>query len=250
MLGATPTRYRSRFSGPQIEELLASISNKLELGHIVNDYTGGVELVASAESVKALYVDLQQFNDPNYIKGLITSIPDSLIFTKDDKKRLDRLAGVFQGSFPDLASRNSGVTTVGFKGGELTFIVDDGNGLQELSYWDNGSLSWKKSQFIASPNSAAITNTTNETKVLIKIDKTKYQTSKYLVRTESNLQVFAFELNIILKNGDVFWTTSASLGNNPDLMQISSITTDSTSINVNCTVGANTTSKFSKIAEM
>ena len=249
MLGATPTRYRSRFSGQQIDALLASVTNKLDIGFIIDNYTGGAELVASAESVKRIYLDLQQFNDPNYIKGLITSIPDALIFTRSDKNKLDRLAGFFQGSFPTSTERNSSVTTVGFHGGELTFLIDDGTGVQELSYWDNATLGWKKSVFVASMNSDIITNTLATTKVLIQIDKTKFQTLKYLIRTESASQVFGFELNILLKNSDVFWTTSASLGNNAALMSISSVTTDSGFIYVNCLVGANTTSKFTKIVE-
>lgn len=248
-LGATPMKYRSRYTGPQIEQLLDSVPSKLSLSHIVNDYSGGVELVASAESVRLLYLAQGRFSDPNYIKSLILSIPGALIFTQEDKDRIDALAGFFRGSFPNLSARNSGVDTVGFKGGELTFVIDDGFGQQELSYWDATALQWKKSQFLKSPIDPSQSYTTAANRVVISIDKTKFSSGKYAIRCDSATQFTMFELFLALKNTDVYWTTYAQLGTNDNLMKITSITVDPTSIQVNCDLAANVTVKVIRLGE-
>ncbi len=247
MLGATPIKYRSRYTGVQIDNLLASISNKLDKSHISNDFNGGTEIVASAELAKILYLDLNKFNDPNYITQLILSIPNALIFTKEDKDKIDRLGGFFQGSFKDAATRNASVSTVGFKGGELTFLMGNSDNHQQLDYWDAATLSWKMSLFEKQAEDTTTSHTTSATKVIITIPKTQYRTAKYGLRCESISQVWYQEINIVQHVDNIFWTTSLSLGDNPSLCTVTSVTQNTQSILVNCLVGANTTTKFKEL---
>lgn len=251
MLGATPLRYRSRFTGQQIEQLLDSVPSKLSLSHIVDDYTGGTELVASAESVRKLWLRLAAFDDPNYIKSLILSIPGALIFTQADKDRIEELAGFFQGSFNNPADRNSSVDTVGFSGGELSFLIDDGSGfgIQELSWWDAQSLQWKKSVFTKNPVDPVQNFTTAANRVVIQIDKAKFTSGKYAVRADTATQFTMFELFVALKGSDTYWTTYAQIGNNDDVMKITGVSVDASFIKINCDLAANVAVKVIRLGE-
>lgn len=97
---STPTRYRSLYSGQQIDNLLSSVSSKIDQTYIVNDFqTGGIDKVASAELVKTIWIDLQQFDDPNYITSLILSVPDNNLFTDALKSKLEGSSDLFKGVF-------------------------------------------------------------------------------------------------------------------------------------------------------
>ncbi len=248
MLGQIPTKYRSRFSGMEIDALLASISTKIDLSYIVNDFSGGEKLVASAEIAKQLFISLQRFDDPNYIKSLILSIPNSIIFTQEDKDKINRLAGFFQGSFPTIAARNLAVPTLGFTGGELTFIVNDGNGVQELSYWDVGSLTWKKSKFVPDIVSASTNFPTAGTVVAISMDKVKYSTAKYQVRAETDTAVRMFEVMVVIKNANVFWTVANDIGDLTSISVASAVIVGNV-CQISFVVSANTIVKFSRLSE-
>lgn len=249
MLNATPTRFRSRYTGKEIDQLLSSISNKIDLSYIVNNWDGGDQLVASAELAKTLFLEQQKLQDPNYIRELFLSIPDSVVFTKTDKDRLDRLAGFFQGSFANAAARNVAVSTLGFKGGELTFLVNDENGVQELSYWDIGSLTWKKSRFLPDPISAPTTIIPAGVVVGIVMDKTKYGAAKYLVKAETTSQIRAFEMLIVVKGANTYWTVYGEVGEGT-LVSVENVSIAGNDVRINLRVGANTTIRFARLTEL
>lgn len=66
-------KYRSVFTGTQIDNILSDVQNKIDKTVIINDFSGGADFVASAETVKTLNTSVNQIQDPAYLKSLINS---------------------------------------------------------------------------------------------------------------------------------------------------------------------------------
>ena len=144
-MAGIPTRYRSLFTGIEIDRILASVQNKIDVNYIVNDFTtGGERRVASAELAKILRAEIDIIRDPNFFAGIISQIQGFNVFTDDQKIKLEQLSTDFVGSFPNATARDEAVNVVGMKGGEFAFLDSDGRGYQEISYWHPQSLSWRK----------------------------------------------------------------------------------------------------------
>jgi hypothetical protein len=250
MLSPTPTKFRSRYTGAEIDSLLTSITNKIDASFIVNNFDGGENLVASAELAQILYKESQRFSDPNYIRSLILSIPQAVIVTQSDLDKLNRLAGAFQGSYADAPTRNTTVNTGSFRGGELTFLVNDGTGIQELSYWNASQLTWSKAKFIPSPNTDPVTSTAGGTVVGITLDLNRYKTAKYIVKAETATEMVVFELLLCIKGSNTMWTTYGYVGNNMNIARVLNCTFSVTDLTVNLSVSPNVSFSFSKIMEM
>jgi hypothetical protein len=251
MLNSTPSKFRSRYTGAEIDSLLTSIQNKIDTSYIVNNFDGGEDLIASAELAKILYDNDQRLNDPNYIQDLILSIPNAVIVTQADIDKLDRLAGAFQGSFADVAARNLGVNTGGFKGGELTFLINDGHGQQELSYWSTQSLTWVKASFLPSATLPPINSTVGGTVAAVQLDTNKFSLAKYIVKLTTSTELLVFELLVAVRSGvDTYWTTQGYIGTNSTLGKVLSCSIASNTLNVNVQVPPNSTLTFSKILEV
>lgn len=245
----TATRYRSRYTGRQIDELLGSIQGKIDTTYIVNDWSGGTDLVASAELAKNLHDRLEKFKDPNFVKELYLTIPDADIFTKQDRARLDRTIGFFLGSFPNAAERNLAINTIGFKGGEITFLIDDGEGLQELSYWDTNTLSWRKSKWTREMGGGSETPSTGPDTPVIVVDRNKFSSGKYLVKAQQGLLVKVLEVIFTSAGDNSWWTSYAPIGNLSGV-SIKGITMGTGTINISVTAPTGTVFKFQRIAEI
>jgi hypothetical protein len=243
--------YRSRYTGREIDQMLASIDNKIDLSYIINDWTGGTQLAASAELAKNLNERLLKFSDPNYIEELITSIPGSLIFTAEDKDKLDRLAGFFQGSFINAATRNLAVSTIGFSGGELTFLIDDGSGTntQELSYWDTSTSTWKKARFLPDPATAATRYVAGGTIIGVTFDKTKFGAGKYVIKGESDAHIKIVEMLAAVKGVDTFWTVQGEIGNGNNLFSVAGMSIAGDLVRINLLITPNVTIRMYRVAE-
>lgn len=83
-----PDRYRSVFTGAEIDALLASIKTKIDQSLIKNDFTGGEGYVASAEVVKTLNDAIVNLQNPNFFKALLLSLTDNNIYTTAEKQKL------------------------------------------------------------------------------------------------------------------------------------------------------------------
>ncbi len=249
MISATPTKYRSRFDGKTIDSLLSSISNKIDISYIVNNFDGGIKLAASAETVKTLYGYNQRFSDPNYIKALILSIPNAVVVYQADMDKLYQLAGAFQGSYATTADRNTKVNTAGFKGGELTFIINSNNGSQELSYWDAGALAWVQSKFTP-PTTTTPTTYPVGTASVISLDITKYNTAKYMIEAISASDIMVFEMIVTSKGSNTYWTTYGYVGSNTAFIKILNCVLTSTTLNINVQSIVGSTITITKISEM
>lgn len=250
MLSATPTKFRSRYTGAEVDSLLTSISNKIDTSYIVNNFDGGTGLVASAELAKTLYLNDQRFEDPNYIQDLILSIPNAVIYTTADQDKLNRLAGAFQGSFPNAATRNQSVNTGSFKGGELTFLINDGNGQQELSYWDSGALTWQKSQLIPSDNTIPATYPSGGDNVVMIMDLAKYEAAKYMVKCRNGTDIMIFEILLCTNGVDTFWTSQGYIGNNLTIGKMVNCSLTATELRITMNLALNTTVTFVRLSEV
>jgi hypothetical protein len=147
-----PQKYRSVFTGQEIDEAIASMQGSLNAGLIANDFNGGVGRIASAELAKTLKNTIDANNTGVNIKTLLLSVPNTKVLTDAEHTRLNFLTSTtsFRGSYPSAAVRDAALEdeSASYVGGELTFLVDDGSGdeLSEISRWDPGSNSWKKVQ--------------------------------------------------------------------------------------------------------
>lgn len=151
-------KYRSLFTGQEIDTLLSQVRSKIDSSLIVNDFSGGTTYIASAELAKNLNLQIAAFRDPNYFKALLLSIPDNNIYTDADKAVVDslRTSSKFYGSFANAADRDAHVDPSSFSGGEITFLVDDGTGNSTSAWtrWDTGQRLWVIASFNANNRSS------------------------------------------------------------------------------------------------
>lgn len=214
-MATTPTKYRSSFTGSEVDRLLASISNKLDSSVIKNDFTGGADLVASAELAKLLNDQMERVLDPNYFRDLFLSIPDSNLFTDADKAKLAAVDNsTYKGVFTNPADRSTNLPTTGFVGKEVTFLLDDGTGLQSWDYWDTVTSSWKKAKLVSVDELANQTFPTVGTGILAQFDKTEKRMGKFVVyatRTGGDFQGFEFLIGTNLT--DTYISAYGEIGN-------------------------------------
>jgi len=217
------TKYRSRFTGAEIDTLLASISNKIDATIIVNDWSGGTSKVASAELAKILYADMQSFKDPNYLLNLIQTIPDFNIFTTAEKTKLESMSAEFKGTFSTKTDRDNNLTTTSYVGGETCIVLNVGSGLGEIETWDYSTSSWATVELYDVGNIATISMASTTTQVYT-IDTDLYSTVKLLISAQkviagtNNIQTIEITAN---SNGtDVWYSTSSNLGNNSSLVNV------------------------------
>lgn len=209
----TPEVYRSIYTGREIEELLGSIKRKIDILSIVDDFnTGGSKRPASAETVKILYKEVQTIKDPNFFADLIKQIPGFNLFTDADKKKLDGLSEKFRGSFKTATERDEAVKTASFTGGELTYVMDVGNGAQELSWWDPVYSMWRPTVF----SWAGFTPSRDVPTGLVytfEFKKSDYRFVKLAVLCQTTTLTQAFEVDIVHANDSIFWKRHGSMGN-------------------------------------
>lgn len=211
----TPTRYRSIFTGREIDQILSSVKGKIDTSLIVNNFNGGTELIASAELAKILYQSLQQFNDPNYIKELIISVPGNNLFTDAYKNKLDGISDKFKGSFANAAARDAVINATNFAGGEIVFLLDDGSDyhLQAWTYWDAVNGVWKKSAFYKTGDISPIVVATAGTAVGTTMDKTLYSTFKAIVSAKKVLNIQCVEVLVTTNGTDTFYSVYSEIAN-------------------------------------
>lgn len=210
-----PQRYRSVFTGTEIDSILSSVKTKIDASLIVTNFNGGTNLIASAETVKILYTSLQQFNDPNYIKQLIISVPGNNLFTDEYKNKIDGISDKFKGSFANAAARDVAINATNFAGGEIVFLMDDGSDyhLQAWTYWDNLNGVWKKSILTKTGDVTPVSVATAGTAVTTTVDKTLYSTMKAVVYARKGLQLQAVEVLLSSNGTDVYYTVYGELAN-------------------------------------
>ena len=145
-----PQKYRSVFTGQEIDQAVAAMRDSLKINLISNDFTGGTGKIASAELAKILRTDLDAVNTGANIKAKLLSIPDAKVLTDVQYARVAALGGTpsFRGVYTNPTTRDAALTAevATYTGNEIAFLADDGfgDGISEFSRWDQGSASWKK----------------------------------------------------------------------------------------------------------
>lgn len=145
------TVFRSQYSGSEIEEILLSVKDKINKSDIVNDFSGGAQKVASAESVKILKTWQNQFQDPEFVRTLYLTIPDSEIFTTGYKTSLEKLIRGFVGAFSTESERSTSLLNQTLVGKEVSLIIGQPGSLQRLQYYDQTTETWKDCVWTETP---------------------------------------------------------------------------------------------------
>lgn len=140
MLAAT--KYRSMFTGRQIDDILKSVRDKIDKSSITQDYEeGGTEMVVSAEAVKNLSDAFNNTFTPSGVKDLLEQAEDSNIFTDSDKRKVNGINTQFKGTVPDIATRDA-IDTQFYTGGEVLLILRNNADVSEFQYWDILTETW------------------------------------------------------------------------------------------------------------
>lgn len=226
-------RYRSVFSGREIDEAIASMKNTLSSDLIVNDFTtGGQGKIASAELTKILKSQVDANDDPAHIKSQLLSVPNTHTLNDLEYSTIQELtaSSSFRGSFVDAAARdvaiaNSAVTTADMKGNEITFLEDDGSGdgLSEFSRWDTSSNSWEKIQLYnlgeVKPQTIAVASSV----VLFSYRTEKYNTMKCLVSVCNSTQTQRQVCEVLVTHVgvDTYVSIYSEIGNVSTLFDVS-----------------------------
>ena len=140
----TPERYRSRWTGREIDEGIASIKDKLDSSDIVHDFSGGESKVSSGELSKTLKTLIDQIKTPSFFQSLYLSIPNAALYTTALNAKLTALSPDFKGVFANASVRNSSLNTLAYTGKELCLLLDSGlgDGTQAFQYWSTSLVSW------------------------------------------------------------------------------------------------------------
>lgn len=209
-----PKQYKASYTGAEIDRLLASIDSKLDSSAIRNDFLGGTDRVASAELAKTLHTQFQQVLDPNFFRDLIAEIPDNNLFTDLDKAKLDSVDNsTYKGVFLNAADRTSKLSTSGFVGKEVTFLLNDGDGLQSWDYWDTASGAWRKAKLVSTDEIANQTFPTVATGVIASYNRTERRVGKFVVYGTKTTEFQSFEFLVGTNGVDTYLVAYGEIGN-------------------------------------
>jgi len=138
-----PTKYRSLFTGTEIDQILQSVRDKIDKSAITQDFSSGeADQVVSAAAVKALSEAFDNTFTPTGVKELLAQAPDSNIFTDDDKRKVDAINVQFKGTVVDIPSRDA-IDTAQYTGGEVILVLRTAARTTEFQWWDGLTDSWE-----------------------------------------------------------------------------------------------------------
>lgn len=131
-----PDSYRFSLTAAEIERLLLSIKEKLDVTNIEYDYTkgGGAGVVSAASAVKEMWLKLNEMVTGQGLKDAINGAGDSNVFTDYYKSLLDRDTWKFVGSPADELERDDLDTSL-YTGGEVILVQRNKSGNPEFQYW-------------------------------------------------------------------------------------------------------------------
>jgi len=183
-----PIKYRSVFTGQEIDEAIATMrASSLGIGLLVNDFSGGVSKIASAELAKILKTTVDANDEPAHIKAQLMSIPNAKVLSDVEYNRVVNLGNTvaFRGSFANADARATATNTesVGYIGGEITFIADDGSHdhLPEFSTWDWNNSVWRKVQLYNEGGTFPVVVATASATNLFNFKANRYSAIKVLI---------------------------------------------------------------------
>lgn len=242
-------KFQSRYSGEEIDRILQEVEGKISFEDIVDDYSGGTDKVASAESVRLIKLWMNQFDDPEWLKNLFLTIPGSSIFTLDDREVLERLKNGFQGTYDDDTDRAVNLITTDFIGGEVSLLLNANGGIQSLDYWDDLTDSWIPCNFSKSMYSDDIDVTTGGTHVVLQVNRFQVNTIKFIMRTQTAVDICTIEVTGVVFGNDTFWTSQGYIGTNQELITLNRFYIDGDFAKFEFQLPSNSKTNFYKVAE-
>lgn len=137
------TKYRSLFSGKQIDEILQSVRDKIDKSSITDDYAGGeVDKVVSAAAVKGLSDAFDRTFTADGIRALVEEAENSNVYTDSDKRKVNGINTQFKGTVVDIPSRDA-IDTAVYTGGEVILVLRNTADVSEFQYWDGVGEKWE-----------------------------------------------------------------------------------------------------------
>lgn len=240
---ATNTKYRSIFTGQEIDEAIASLkaAGNNQAIILANDFSGGATKAASADLAKNLNDRVAVFENTTSLYNIIAGLPNFRVYTDSEHNQLVAVSSVIKGSFLNPASRTaSSIDATNFSGTEVTFLMDDGSGdgLSEVSRWDTVSKTWRKMKFQYDGNFSNTQVQFAGATTMFSFDKTKYNTMKCIVSAVdfSQTQRHIQEVLLTFIGSDTYISVYGEVGN----ATLFALTSSMVNNNVNLIVTTNT----------
>lgn len=246
-------RFKSRFTGTEIENLLVRAQSSLSSNSVTDSYKEGLpDTIFSGAGAKNLYNELLDKTSGETLKNAIESIPGVAIFTEDNKTKLNKVSDKFVGGVNDIATRNS-IDTSLFTGNEIIFVRSDSFGNPMFFYWDNINLKWEEAIDDGISNELSFPGLSIGTHSLKTFAAGSTTCLKFIVHSRNGSNVHSAEVLINTNYSNVYYTTYADIKSNP-LQPIFNLYAE-LDANLNIILKAdvfvaNSTLKITKLAEL
>lgn len=247
------TRFKSRFTGAEIEQLLVKAQSSISDSVITDSYTDGKEgTVFSGVGAKALHTLMIDRTSGETLKAAIEAIPNVAVFTEADRAKLTQMSDKFVGAVRDIASRNA-IDTSSFVGDEVVFVRSDQDGNPAFFYWDDTNGKWLNAIADGTGNEDVFPTLPIGTNTLTTYPAGGTTCLKFIVHSKNGSNVHTAEVLINTNFANVYYTTYAELKSNP-LQPIFNLYAELDS-NLNIVIKAdvyvaNSTIKITKVAEL
>lgn len=238
---ATPMKYRSIFSGQEIDEAIASMNNTFTQTDLVNDFTGGTTKIASAELAKILHEDIEEIKDPTFLNTLLQAIPNYNTYTDAEKLKLSKLNDNFKGVYANSSIRDLvlSVDYGTYVGTEFSIILDDGSALaiSQISIWDTTTSGWIPLKLSHNNPETSVQIASISSYEILSFDKLNFTTFKVIVSAYNLAKTLkqVQEATLVYIAGDVYISIYGAIGNSSSLFTLS---TSVTGNNVNLVVNS------------
>lgn len=236
------TKYRSLFTGKEIDETLKSVRDKIDKSSITQSYTGGEsDKVVSAAAVKGLSDAFDKTFTADGVRNLIEQATDSNVYTDEDKRKVGAINVQFKGTVIDIPSRDA-IDTAKYLGGEVLLVLRNTADLSEFQYWDGVLEKWSPVSGGASAKDKATLPA--GTTVIASYEMGSISGAKYLVHGKSTAKD-SHVVEVMITNkltainwsqygevvaGDEVFTLSVGLNGNGVDIELSVTTTQPSSV--------------------
>lgn len=202
-----PQRYRSRYTGIEIDEILTSVGSKIGSEIITTDINNGdIDRVPAASITKYLNERIEELNDPYYLLNIWMRLPDNNQFTDAHADKLDKLNDQFKGSFLTEAIRAETLETRDFLGGELTFIINAGNNISRFDWFNANTRQWVPARFITDGTVDPINVPVPASIQFTGFDTSKNTSAKIIVSAKTGNRIKVIEALVTTNGIDTFLT--------------------------------------------
>ncbi len=215
------TKFRSVFTGGEIEEILKSVRDKLDTSAITDSFAGGEpDKIPSAKAILELSKSFDNTFTPDGVRDLLAEANNSNIFTDSFKKKLEGVSDQFKGVYVDITSRDS-IDTKTYVGGEVVLVLKNIEGRSEFEYWDAVKKKWTIVDQGNNKGGRQFTGIPLGTTVIASYDNASRFGGKYLIhgRTPANDSQLV-EVSVVNKLLNVQWSAYGQIVAGADVFDI------------------------------